>query len=190
MLERVDLGRDAAAGREGERRGSDERGRFGLRDEVGDDLEELVALLDDGDAVEVEERLDGEEGFIARDRSREREGIDAGGKGLWAEDRLTRPALHQVEDLGDGLIAQDDRADLVRAAETREGHGGGDAGDRCGGWRGGRRRSGLRKAQGRRHGGGDKHDEKGQRGPRFTLGRIGADHGNKGYDLDNTKPEE
>ena len=192
VLERVDLRGDTAAGGQRERRPSDERRGFGLRDEIRDDLQEFVALLDDGDAVEVEQRLDGEERFVAGDRGRQRERVDAGGESLRAEDGLACPALHQVEHLGDGLIAQDDRTDLVGSAETRERDRGGDAGDRRrgGGGRSGGSRGGLREAQGRRQSGGDEHVEKGQRGPPFTLGRMGADHWNKGYVLDNTKPRE
>ena len=53
VLEREDLGGDAAAGGQREHGAGDELRRLGLGDEVGDDLEELVALLDHGDAVEV-----------------------------------------------------------------------------------------------------------------------------------------
>ena len=38
--------------------------------------------------------------------------------------------------------------------------------------------------------GGEEQIEKGQRGPTFSLGRRNAVHWNKGYDLDNTKPQE
>ena len=157
VLERVDLRGDTAAGRQRESRAREQRRRLGLRDEVRDDLQELVTLLDDGDAVEVEERLDREQRFIAGDRSRQRKRVDAGREGLRAEDGFARPALHQVEDLGDGLVAQDDRTDLVGATETRERDGGDDASDRGrgGGGRRGRCRSGLREAHGRRQGGGE-----------------------------------
>jgi hypothetical protein len=114
---------------------------------------------------------------------------------LGAKDGLARPALHQVEDLGDGLIAQDDRPNLIGAAEAWKRDRCGDGSDRRERSRGGGRsrrrhsRGSLGEAQGRGHGGGDEQAEKGQRGPPFMLGRMGADHWNKGYDLDNTKPE-
>ena len=151
VLEREDLRRDPPARRQGEGGTRDKRWRFGFRDEVRDDFQELVALLDDGDAVEVEQRLDGEQGFIAGDRGGQSKRVSAGGKGLRAEDGFTGPALHQVEHLGDGLIAEDDWADQVRAAQAREGDGGRHGGDRRGGGRSSW--SGLGEAQGGRHGG-------------------------------------
>ncbi|OBQ37923.1 MAG: hypothetical protein AN484_24640 [Aphanizomenon flos-aquae WA102] len=71
VLEREDLGGDAAAGRQRKDGARDELRRLGLGDEIGDDLEELISLLDHGDAVEVEQGLEGEERFVAGDRSRQ-----------------------------------------------------------------------------------------------------------------------
>ena len=178
VLEREDLGGDAAAGRQRQHGAGDELRRFGLRDEVGDDLEELVALLDHGDAVEVEQGLEGEEGFVAGDRSRQRQRVDAGREGLRAEDRFAGPALHQVEHLGDVFIAEDDRTDLVGAVQARERDRGGDTRDhrrrRDGG--SGSGRSSLTEPHERGGGGGQQQAEKGQRSPPLTMGRMSADH--------------
>ncbi|MFM2383340.1 MAG: hypothetical protein RL515_1327 [Verrucomicrobiota bacterium] len=139
------------------------------------------------DAVEVEQGLEGEEGFVAGDRSRERERVDAGREGLRTEDGLAGPALHQVEDLSDRLIAEDDRTDLVGTIEAGERDRGDGARDHHGRSRGGGSgrggRSSLTKTHERGGGGGQQQAEKGQRSPPLTMGGRSADHlGKRGTD--------
>jgi len=85
---------------------------------------------------------------------------------------------HQVEDLGDRLVAKDDRADLVGAIQAGERDRSGDTRDhrRHGGSGGGRSRSNLTQAHERGGGGGQQQAEKGQRSPPLTMGGRSADH--------------
>ena len=121
VLEQEDFGSHAAARGQGKRALAEQRRGLCLGDVVRDDLKELITLLDDGDAVQGEQRLDGQECVVARGGGWKREGVEAGGERLRTEDRLTGPALEQFEHLADGLIAEDHGADLIGTAQA--GHG-------------------------------------------------------------------
>ena len=138
VLQEENLGSHATAGRERQRALGEQRRRFRLGDIVRDDLKELVTLLNDGDAVQGEQRFDGEQRIVPRGGGGQREGVEAGGEGLRAKDRLAGPALEQFEHLADGLIAEHHGADLIGAAQG--GHGRRRDGADDHGWGGGRSR--------------------------------------------------